>query len=85
MGSGGHCPGGVRAAYGQNDALAPAPCIFLHVVFDGHDEPVQANLRFLLWKMRFREDDLRVQSQLSEIFGNAGGQSSQPAPSEGAF
>ena len=46
MGSGGHCPGGVRAAYGQNDALAPAPSIFLHVVFDVQDKLVQADLRF---------------------------------------
>ena len=41
-------------------SLAPAPCMFLHVVFDGHDEPAQANLRFSYEIMGFREDDLRV-------------------------
>ena len=41
MGSGGHGPGGVLAASGQNGALASAPYIFLHVVFDGLGEAFQ--------------------------------------------
>ena len=42
--------------YGQNNAFAAAACIFLHVVFDGHDEPVPANLRFSFETIGFQED-----------------------------
>ena len=74
---------GVLPAYGHNGALASAPRIFLHVVFDGHDEPAQVNICFSYKKKGFREDGLRVRGQLSELSGGASGPLGQPGPPKG--